>query len=167
MDEPGGAHVLLYRIDEAVPVQQVLLFKRDGHWKIDVEPGYWTLAGGLINPGEDPVQTVLREVSEEVIGLQLKAADLTPLCCARKQFLIHFFAAPFREHLSELRLGPEGDGFGLFSEEESERLPLRPRDRLAIHVFFGHVKIEGLGPCEDCRIAVADHRNLRWWHAPA
>lgn len=61
--------------------------------------------------------------------------------------------------MSELQPGAKGDTFGLFSEEEAEYMPLRPRDRLAFHVCFGHLKMERLGPCREGKLAIAEHHG--------
>ena len=56
-----------------------MVIRRDGRFllirraaQLEVAPGYWTPAGGRVEPGETQAQTVVRETAEEV-GLEVRA----------------------------------------------------------------------------------------------
>lgn len=63
--------------------------------------GRWSLPGGGLHSGEEPLGGLLREVREE-IGLQLRKADVTPLEVRRIKskgfrFNLYFFTASVTE----------------------------------------------------------------------
>lgn len=56
---------------------EVLLHKRDGN--TPVNPHKWAFFGGTSERDETPVQTFIREMSEE-LGIKLKEQEVLPLC---------------------------------------------------------------------------------------
>lgn len=131
-----GAHIVLYTLEQAI-----LLHKRDRNAPNYV--GYWALFGGMKEEqdGETPERTAVRELSEELTGYKLAPGSFGRLCTVKavhgsRRPLIHYFQAQLVSEICDLQLGKEGDGFGLFTHNELDFLPLRPPDRLAIERYF-------------------------------
>ncbi len=86
-----------------------LMIRRAEH--LETAPGYWTPAGGRIEPGESPEQTVVREMAEEV-GVVVR--PLRKLCegdSVAGDYRLHWWQAeitrgeahPACEEVAELR----------------------------------------------------------------
>ncbi len=56
--------------------QSVLLHKRDT--KTTINPGQWAFFGGTSEEGEKPVETFIREMSEE-LGVTIQSSEVIPL----------------------------------------------------------------------------------------
>lgn len=69
---PVGIGVVVTRAEG--PEQQVLMIRRFGKHG----SGTWAVPGGWVDPGEDPAETCVRELQEEV-GIEAKAEDMTLL----------------------------------------------------------------------------------------
>lgn len=72
--------------------EQVLMQLRDRK-PTTIYPGYWSVPGGMIEPGEEPSQTAIREFAEETT---YQARNPQPLFTARHEqpgrlAVIHFF----------------------------------------------------------------------------
>ncbi len=133
---------------------QVLLYKRDRHAPTAV--GYWSLIGGHMEAGENPVEALLREVSEELDGFHLGSQALSSVCCITVPggSVVHYFSAPLTVGLFDLRLRDEGDGLALFTLEQLDATRVRTEDRVAIDLCMGRIEPSGLGACDWCRTSL-------------
>nr|WP_319248624.1 NUDIX hydrolase [uncultured Celeribacter sp.] len=130
-DSFDGAKIAILRGD------QVLCLQRDDRPDIPF-PGAWDLPGGGREGRETPLETVTRELHEE-LGLYLDPARIIYQRCEAggraPQDRVHFFVARW-EDLSDclIRLGDEGQGWAWFDLADflhcAEAVPPL-RDRLA------------------------------------
>lgn len=88
-------------------------------------PGHWDLPGGGSEPGETPLDCVLRETHEE-IGLALSPAEVSwGTVYDRPQGPVWFFAAHLpAARATEIVLGDEGQEWRLMSPEDYIAHPL-------------------------------------------
>jgi len=115
-----GAHVALFLGD------QLLVTLRDDFAHIP-SPGCWDFPGGTRDAGETPLQTLMREVREEV-GLELPEAAI---CYAKKyqsisqpDFENWFFVAHMDAAMADhVMLGDEGQRWALMTPDAFMALP--------------------------------------------
>ncbi|WP_010141317.1 NUDIX domain-containing protein [Oceanicola sp. S124] len=115
-----GAKTLLF-VGEALAVLQ-----RDDLPTIPF-PGLWDMPGGGREPGESPLDCVIRETAEE-LSLQLVPADFHYARPYRDSSGVEvwFFAARIPAgRQAGIRLGSEGQGWALMASEEYLAHPLR------------------------------------------
>jgi hypothetical protein len=144
--ETYGAGVLLYRGDH------VLLSKRDGD--APTWAHYWNFFGGHSDAadGGDPFVTAMREVREEIQGVDFTSLVPELLACIRvnfqgEVFMSHYFKAEVNQPLSDLKLGDEGNGLAEFTVEEIDRLAVTSQHRLVLDIHFGRFPAELLATC--------------------
>lgn len=106
-----------------------LLHLRDDRPDI-AAPGQWSLFGGAIEPGEDPLTAALREFHEEA-GIALGPADLRPLCrvpMIGRVGLLYVFDClpPIRREAIRLA---EGAGFAFLTADQIARFVTADRIR--------------------------------------
>lgn len=92
--------------------------------------GYWSLFGGMAEPGEALDVAACREFAEET-GVELTPRDVRPLARlpARRQGGVHYILATARVVTpAEIRLG-EGAGFAFLTREQVESFRLVPHIR--------------------------------------
>lgn len=140
MAEPDGAGVVLYR------GAKVLLQKRDDNPKLF--PNYWTVFGGQMDAGEEPRDTVCREIKEE-LGFDIDPASLRYLGAIRAMrgadlITCHYFSSLMALDLRELKL-TEGDGFAYFRQDETHFLLMLPEDRMALERHFANLGFGWMG----------------------
>mgnify|MGYP003396312645 FL=1 len=97
-------------------------------------PGVWSLFGGLVEAGENPLEAALREAKEE-LGLELSADDLSFF----KEFPSpdknrSVFIAKIPDH-TKLVL-QEGRGLGFFRKEETEHLEMPEHIQEILRTYF-------------------------------
>lgn len=109
---PHGAYMLLVRDRRLL----VLMREEDDH---PLFKGIWDVPGGIVEPGEDAYQAVLRETEEET-GLQVTSAE--PLreweheWTRGRRFQVSTFVG--WEHHGELRLSVEHSAHAWMTPEE-------------------------------------------------
>ena len=79
-----------------------------------VYPGYWTLFGGHLEPGETPEDALKREIFEEINYLIPEAEKFG--CYADERVIRHIYHAPLTVSIDKLIL-KEGWDFALLSPE--------------------------------------------------
>ncbi|OIQ72865.1 hypothetical protein GALL_455030 [mine drainage metagenome] len=113
---------------------EILLQLRDDIQEI-AHPNLWGLLGGGCEDGEDPLQTVLREVFEEA---ELVAETADPLYrlidFEGSRNLITVFGIATTEQLTDLRLH-EGQDLRFFSLGQTWEIPLVPLVRHLLNEF--------------------------------
>lgn len=99
---------------------EVLLQKRTANYKRF--PRGWTLMGGKIESGEEPIEAVKRELKEELgIALNLEFCDdFSYNYPEDKEYYLYLFKGNLN-NLSEISLG-EGNGIAFFSRKELEEM---------------------------------------------
>lgn len=105
-------------------------------------PGSWGCFGGGVEPGENSVHALCRELREELeLEVELDNAtlisrlkfDLSPMgrqCCFRDYYLVE----PAEKDLENLALH-EGERMAEFTFEELAKIPVTPYDAFALHLF--------------------------------
>ena len=116
------------------PAGSVLLQLRDDIPSIPF-PGMWALPGGMLEPGELPLDCILREVDEE-LGARLAAGTVTHVVSKTRSYgLEHTFTAPFAATVDEIDL-TEGQRVEWFTPEQIESLDLAYEDDQVLESFF-------------------------------
>ena len=151
-NQPAGAHVIFHRLLKASKrqsIQVVLLCKRTQD--APIHPGLWALFGGTVNSGENPEDTVLREIKEELEICDkekypkisnFRKLDPVPIGREDGKRLIAYYSCLLEVDMDKLRLIKrsgkkiEGEGLAWFTAEEIHHLTVRPEDRVAINKFF-------------------------------
>lgn len=147
-----GAHVVFHRMlsaPEGRSLCAVLLCKRT--LNASVHPAYWGLFGGQLDADEEPDQTALREVQEE-LGIASDKFTLATLCdvkirrSSNGEILgLRYFSSALELDMDRLTLQRdpkkdkdkvEGQGLGWFTAEEVHHMIVRSEDRIAVGVFF-------------------------------
>ena len=116
------------------PAGSVLLQLRDDIPSIPF-PGMWALPGGVLEPGELPLDCILREVDEE-LGARLDPSTVTHVVSKTRSYgLEHTFTAPFDATIDEIDL-TEGQRVEWFTPEQIESLDLAYEDDQVLESFF-------------------------------
>jgi 8-oxo-dGTP diphosphatase len=129
-----GRNVLLALRDEK---GRVLLQHRtdDAKWY----PNHWGFFGGGIEPGETPEEAVMREAKEE-LGIELEELKLFRVYDFGEHdgvYQAFVFLAKLNHPVEQLRKQlMEGQGLGLFSQEELRELLLPENSRKALNDIF-------------------------------
>lgn len=129
-----GKNVLLALRDEA---GRVLLQHRtnDANWY----PGHWGFFGGGMETDETPEAAVRREAKEE-LGIELEELRLFRKCdfCEHDGiYEAYVFLAKLNRPVEQLRKQlMEGQGLGLFSQEELRGLLLPENSRKVLNDIF-------------------------------
>ena len=134
MIQRDGADVIFHK------GEYVLLQRRD-HTPGIIFPGYWAVFGGIIEPGESPEDTAVREMQEE-LGVIITRDALKLVASVRwgdERPVSYYFSAELPVELHELKLR-EGTGFALYLHEEIDGLRMAAKDRFALERFFYEVK---------------------------
>ena len=141
--QPGDAAAAIIVLDDG----RYLLQLRDDKPGIFF-PAYWGLFGGAVEPGEQPADTLRRELKEELDltvdsprPLSHFAFDLAPMGLPRiyrEYFEVQLPAAA----LPSLKLG-EGEVFEAFSREQALALPrVTPYDAFALWLHANRFRLE-------------------------
>ena len=116
------------------PAGSILLQLRDDIPSIPF-PGMWALPGGVLEPGELPLDCILREVDEE-LGARLDPSTVTHVVSKTRSYgLEHTFTAPFDATIDEIDL-TEGQRVEWFTPEQIESLDLAYEDDQVLESFF-------------------------------
>lgn len=105
---------------------QIAVLQRDDIPTIPF-PGLWDMPGGGRDPGESPLECVIREASEE-LSLALSPEDFhyARPYLEKTGLEVWYFAARLApERVPEIRLGDEGQGWALMTPEAYLAHPLR------------------------------------------
>jgi 8-oxo-dGTP diphosphatase len=157
---PGVAVAILYHIGEAEAAlsvsSQFLLQLRDDKLQI-AYPGCWACFGGHQEPGETPIETIQRELEEE-IGYRPPQVTYFNSYITHVQVIRHVFWAPLTVNPNELQLN-EGQDLGFstieevrqgwrFSQQLGQRRPIiHPHRQILLDFFQRHQ--DKLGPTGD------------------
>lgn len=121
--------------------EEALLQKKDSgyHW----HPNQWCFFGGQVERGEKPLDAFMRELEEE-LGLQLKEVkffgeytlqDVSAHTNEIRRGRIYVHQARFTGNILDIRL-KEGSGFGFFSRQEIETLPIVWHNKRALIDYY-------------------------------
>lgn len=114
--------------------KKVLLHLRDDK---SLNPNLWAFFGGMSEANEEPLQTLKREIKEE-LNLRLRDKDIKYLC--------DYFNPDYSQHRyiyfietenlkdEDIKLA-EGAGFGWFTLEQAFKLNLTKRTRQDLETF--------------------------------
>ncbi len=129
-----GSNIIIRNSDD-----QVLLFLRDDKPEIPC-PGMWALLGGYREPGETPMENVIREIKEE-IGVVLDPAEVEHHCTRERHWglLEHTFRTRLDLDLSETIL-TEGQELRWFSEDDIAATVLGFEENEMLAAYFAQTK---------------------------
>ena len=103
----------------------------------DIHEGKWNGLGGKVEPGESPLDCVVREVREEsgltILDPTFKGFIAFPLFDGRRDWHVHLFTAA--RFSGELIDSPEGE-LAWIDNDKLLDLPLWPGDRIFIPLLF-------------------------------
>ena len=112
----------------------VLLQLRDGKDWIPY-PGMWAVPGGMLEPGESPLDCIVREVREE-LGVGLDPHEVTHLgSVARSYGVEHTFTARLDVPAEDIAL-TEGQRVEWFTSEQVAQMHLAYEDDDVLAAFF-------------------------------
>jgi 8-oxo-dGTP diphosphatase len=94
-------------------------------------PDVWDLPGGHIDPGETPIEALVRELEEEV-GISIKEPGAAVARVVESKFVMRIWL--IEQWVGDpINASPaEHDDLGWFSLAEAEEMPLAHRDYLAL-----------------------------------
>lgn len=115
---------------------EIYLSKRKGSY----ETGKYCCPGGMVEPNEDYISALIREVKEET-GLQLKFPNIQFVAIAEHQGVKSNYTMWFKYYLDSRdvpsNLEPDKHGpWNLFSKQEALRLPLMLSTRETIENYL-------------------------------
>lgn len=116
-------------------------------------PDHWGCFGGAIDPGEEPQETMSRELREE---LAIELQPIGPILkmdyeiVGRGKFYRNYFVSKISlEQVSAIRLG-EGQDFGLFAGSEVlDTLRMTPYDAFAHYLHMSGQRITVAPPTDE------------------
>lgn len=127
--EGGGCQIILVAADGAVLLQ----LRDDKDWI--PYPGMWAVPGGMLEPGESPLDCIVREVREE-LGVDLAPEVVVHLeTVARSYGVEHTFTAPLDVPADEIVL-TEGQRVDWFTPEQVAQMHLAYEDDDVLAAFF-------------------------------
>lgn len=114
--------------------REVLMYLRDDKAEISY-PNRWSLLGGMIEPGETPLETIVREIDEE-IGVVLDPSEVEHVATRDLHFGIeHTFHARVSFEIEDVVL-TEGQGLRWFTEHDAAETDLAYEDNAILKEFF-------------------------------
>jgi 8-oxo-dGTP diphosphatase len=117
--------------------REVLMYLRDDKPQI-AYPGMWSLLGGMIEPGETPLECIVREIEEE-IGIVLDPGEVEHVCTRDLHFGIeHTFFTRVAFEIDDVVL-TEGQGLRWFSEHDAVNTGLAYEDNAMLAEFFAEL----------------------------
>lgn len=130
MAKTEGTQIILVN-----PDNQVLLYLRDDKPEIPF-PNMWALLGGMIEDGETPLQTIVREIDEE-IGIQLDPRQVHHLSTRDLDFgFEHTYIATVDFGIDDVIL-TEGQRLRWFDRTAAATTVLAYADNEILETFFG------------------------------
>ncbi|MEV0297158.1 NUDIX domain-containing protein [Nocardia sp. NPDC050710] len=118
--------------------REVLMYLRDDKPQI-AYPNMWSLLGGMIEPGETPLECIMREIDEE-IGVVLDPGEVEHIRTRDLHFGIeHTFFARAAFEIDEVVL-TEGQELGWFGEYDAANTPLAYEDNAILAEFFSGLR---------------------------
>ena len=126
----AGVQVILQN-----PAGEVLLQLRDDDPAIPF-PGSWCIPGGMLEPGESPVDCAVREIREEM-GLTFAAADLHLVAAQQRSYgYEHTFWTTVDVDPAAIEL-TEGQAVHFFSRAQVAAMTLGYEDGDVLTTFWG------------------------------
>ncbi|MEM7664729.1 MAG: (deoxy)nucleoside triphosphate pyrophosphohydrolase [Pseudomonadota bacterium] len=130
-----------------IPVVAGALQRDDGRWLMHRRPlekhhgGLWEFPGGKVEPSEIPINSLLRELREE-LGITIRPTDCSPVAFAeeasepsKKPIVILLYKVSRWERVPEAL---EGGRIGWFTPEEAGELAKPPLDEALIARLFNN-----------------------------
>lgn len=133
MDRSVASTVLVEAAGCLCECQNRLLYLRRSPGKL--EGNYWNIPGGKLEPGETPVEAVIRELFEET-GVQAAAHELTSygeLCIMHPSHRVRF-------HLFHLRLTTFPASITICSQEHQEWRWVTLEEAIALPLIRGGIE---------------------------
>ncbi len=105
-------------------------------------PGKWCMFGGGIEPEEDPMQTLTRELKEELGSVPSEVRLFKKTRYTENYFEnrkrggeFHVYTGLFTGKISDISLN-EGGGFAFFAKEELSSVPIIDYNLVAINEYY-------------------------------
>lgn len=126
-----------------VPVVSVILVDKRGRvllqlrdQKPELFPGCWTLPGGMVEPGETPLEAIIREMIEE-IGFAPPMVLWKHYQAPRADFTVeqYLFVGVLPVSLRAITLS-EGDAVAMFGRDAVEKLKMAFGYKVVLAEFF-------------------------------
>jgi len=118
-----------------LPDGRIALHHRDNKPNI-ASPDKWAFFGGMGEDGEQPIDTVIRELHEELeINLLRNQLTLIHSKSYKRGHTVHIFHYPVTDELENAVLH-EGQGWGIFTPEQIHQLDIVPEHLNIIREFW-------------------------------